>query len=282
VAGASLVEGHDGFAANILNAAPRLSGSCGPGRVRCSYIRGVQAFESVSTWRQPLPPPASAERMAVIGKAAAWVLGLGPGRLRVGVDGLTAAGKTSFGHELAAALRGLGRPTMRASMDDFKHPWRHARELGYDRLTGEGYYRNAYDFASARNLLLGPAGPGGTGEVVLCAHDPLTGEDHRDTQVSVPDDAVLIVDAAFAFRPEYNDCWEYRIWLEVDPETALRRGIARDCAMEGTAEATRLHLDRYHVAETIYLAEVRPQELADIIIDNRDFAHPAILRHRST
>jgi uridine kinase len=156
----------------------------------------------------------------------ARVARLGPGRLRVGIDGRTAAGKTSFGHEVAAALRGLGRPTMRASMDDFKHPWRHARELGYDRVTGEGYYRNAYDFASARNLLPGPAGPGGTGEVVLCAHDPLTGEDHRDTKISAPAGTVLIADSAFAFRPEYNDCWEYRIWLDVDAETALRRGIA--------------------------------------------------------
>jgi uridine kinase len=89
------------------------------------------------------------------------VAALGPGRLRVAVDGLTGAGKTSFGHELAAALRGLGRATMRASMDDFKYPWRHAREHGYDRISGEGYYRNAYDFGSARNLLLSPAGPSG-------------------------------------------------------------------------------------------------------------------------
>ena len=89
--------------------------------------------------------------------------------MRVAIDGLTGAGKTSFGHELAAALRALGRPTMRASMDDFKHPWRHAREHGYDRLSGEGYYRNAPDFSSARELLLRPAGPGGSGNVVLCA-----------------------------------------------------------------------------------------------------------------
>ena len=32
----------------------------------------------------------------------------------------TAAGKTRFGHELAAAVRDLGRPTLRASLDDFK------------------------------------------------------------------------------------------------------------------------------------------------------------------
>ncbi len=194
----------------------------------------MQAFESVSTWRQPVPPPASAERTA------------------------------------------LGLPTLWASLDDFKHPWRHAREHGYDRVSGEGYYRNAYDFASARELLLIPAGAGGSGQVVLCGHDPLTGEDHRHTAVSAPAGAVLIVDSVFAFRPEYNDCWDYRIWLEVDPATALRRGIARDSAAEGPAEAARLHRDRYHAAEAIYLAEVRPRDLADVIIDNRDFSHPRI------
>jgi len=73
----------------------------------------------------------------VIGAVAEWIAALGPGRLRVAVDGLTGAGKTSFGHELAAALRRLGRPTMRASMDDFKHPRHHAREHGYDRVSGE-------------------------------------------------------------------------------------------------------------------------------------------------
>jgi uridine kinase len=127
----------------------------------------VEAFESVSTWRQPMPPPASAERAAVIAAVAARIAGLGPGRLRVAVDGLTGAGKTSFGHELAARLRALGRPTLRASLDDFKHPWEHARERGYDRVSGEGYYRNAYDFRSARGLLLWPAGPSGTGQVAL-------------------------------------------------------------------------------------------------------------------
>lgn len=113
-------------------------------------------------------------------------------------------------------------------MDDFKNPWREARERGYDRLSGEGYYRNAYDFCSARELLLLlPAGPDGSGEVVLCAHDPLTGEDHRDKAVSAPSNAVLIVDSVFAFRPEYNDLWEYHIWLDVDAAAALDRESAQ-------------------------------------------------------
>ena len=170
---------------------------------------------------------------------------------------------------------------MRASLDDFKHPWRHAKEHGYDRVSGEGYYRNAYDFSSARDLLLHPSGPGGCGEVVLCAHDPLTGQDHRDKKIIVSPNAVLIVDSVFAFRPEYNDCWEYRIWLEVDHDVALRRGICRDSATEGAGEANRLHRDRYQVAERIYLAEVNPRALASIIIGNSDLQHPRILATRN-
>jgi uridine kinase len=237
-------------------------------------------FESVSTWHQPLPAPASPARSALIETVAGQIAQLSAARLRVAVDGLTGAGKTSFAHELAAALRAVGRPTMRASMDDFKHPWRHAREHGYDRVSGEGYYRNAYDFASTRDLLLHPAGPEGSGKVALCGHDPLTGEDHRDKTVDAPVNAILVVDSVFAFRPQYNDCWEYRIWLEVTPGVALCRGIGRDAAAEGIDEAIRVHQGRYRMAERIYLAEVGPRDLASIIIDNTDLKNPHIISSR--
>lgn len=237
----------------------------------------MQAFESVSTWRQPLPAELSYARTELIADTARRISRLAPGRLRIAVDGLTGAGKTSFGHELARAVRQLGRPTLRASLDDFKNPWQESIKLGYDRLTGNGYYRNAYDFESARRLLLDPAGATGSGRVVLCARDPLTGQDHRAETVDAPADAVLIVDSVFAFRPEYNDLWDFRIWLDVDGETALRRGISRDTEREGgIEEATRLHTDRYHAAEMIYLDEVDPMSVADLVIDNRDLAAPRI------
>lgn len=232
------------------------------------------AFESVSTWRQPTPTSASPRRQALIGKLAAAVLSIRDERVVVAVDGFTAAGKTSFGHELAAAVRALGRSTMRATLDDFKKPWRDSIEKGYDRTSGEGYYRNAPDFVTARACLLGPARPDGSGIVALCGHDPLTGEDHRTTTIVAPGDGVLIVDSVFALRPEYAEFWDLTIWLDVSAEVSLERGVGRDADREGHEEAVALHRDRYHASERIYIAEVDPVARADIVIDNTRFAEP--------
>jgi uridine kinase len=223
-----------------------------------------------------MPAPASRERTALIDSVAQRIAELSPGRLRVVIDGYTAAGKTSFGHELAAALRKLGRPTLRASLDDFKNPWSEAHL--YDRLSGEGYYRNAWDFPSIRELLLEPAGRQGSGQVALCSIDPLTQRSHRHEKVDAPGNAVLIVDGVFAMRPELDAYWDVRIWLEIDPALSLERGVSRDMDREGRAEAESLHRDRYHAAEVIYTAEVDPVGKADFVIENRDFAKPRALR----
>lgn len=236
----------------------------------------VAAYESVSTWAQPEPVGASPARQTLVAGLATRVVAIRSGHVRVVVDGRTASGKTSFGHELARAVRALGRPTLRASLDDFKHPWRHAREHGYDRTSGEGYYRNPWDVGSVRDLLLGPMAETGDGVVTLCAHDPLSGVDHRDTTIAAPPDAVLVVDGVFALRPAYDDAWDLRIWLEVDAATSLARGVARDSAAEGADAALALHRDRYAAAEEIYLAEVDPLSRADVVVDNTDLAAPRL------
>jgi uridine kinase len=224
--------------------------------------------QSVSTWAQPLPDAASDDRKRLLAALAQQVCALGSGRLEVAVDGRTASGKTSFGHELAHALAARGRPVLRASLDDFKRPWRD-RGL-YDRESGEGYYRNAFDYDAVRRLLLTPMV--GDGVCALCSVDPRTQIDHSEATVQAAPDAILVVDGVFAFRPELNDHWDLRIWLEIATADSIARGLARDGG-DGTVMR-----DRYVVSEDLYAAEVDPAARADVVIDNSRFDQPRALR----
>ncbi len=189
----------------------------------------------VSTWQQPMPPPAGPARADVIAQIVAIATACRSQRLRVAVDGFTAAGKTTLGHELARALAEGGRPTFRASLDDFKRPWSEAHR--YDRTSGEGYYRNAFDLDAIRRLLLEPAAPHGHGAVALCSIDPLTQIDHSSVTSLIPADGVLVVDGVFACRPELDAHWDMRVWVDVDAELSVQRGTRATLA--GKAAPTR-------------------------------------------
>ena len=230
---------------------------------------------SVSTWRQPLPEGASPDRSVLVAAVASQVSAYRPGRMIVAVDGRTAAGKTTFGHELAEVLARRGLTVLRASLDDFKNPWRD-RHL-YDRESGEGYYRNAFDYESLVGLLLNPFRTGAPDGAALCSIDPITQIDHSETRVPSPNGAVLIVDGVFALRPEINHWWDLRVWLDIDEHQSVGRGTERDQASIGDAAAT-LHRDRYGVAEEIYLRETDPISRADVVIDNRHFDAPQFIK----
>jgi uridine kinase len=213
---------------------------------------------SISTWQQPMPPEPGANRARVVDRVVRMIDAIGEHRLRVAVDGLTAAGKTSFGHELARGLAHRGRPVCRASLDDFKRPWSEAHL--YDRVSGPGYYRNAFDTTAIRRLLLDPSDPEADGVVALCSIDPLTQIDHSASTTALAPDGVLVVDGVFACRPALDSSWDLRVWLEIAPELSARRGTARDAAMEGGAEAAAtLHRERYLPAEMLYVDEVDPR-----------------------
>ena len=92
-------------------------------------------------------------------------------------------------------------------------------------------------------------------------------------------DGVLVIDGVFALRPVLDGYWDLRIWLDIDPELAVARGIRRDATMEGSElAAERLHRSRYLASERIYLTECDPINRADVVIDNRRLDNPRIIR----
>ena len=232
---------------------------------------------SVSTWQQPMPAAPGPERGQVLDRLTEMIDALGSHRLRIAIDGFTGAGKTSLGHELARELSRRGRPVLRASLDDFKRPWSE-RHL-YDRVTGEGYYRNAFDREAACSLLLDPSSPTGDGIVALCSIDPITQIDHSSVKSVMPSNGVLVIDGVFSYRPTINSYWDLRVWIDIEPELSVRRGVERDAEMVGDrTEAEALHRDRYLAGEQLYIHEVDPKSFVEVIVDNTDFERPRIVR----
>jgi uridine kinase len=187
----------------------------------------------------------------------------GKGRTIVAVDGMDGAGKTLFADSLADELGRGSRAVFRASMDDFhrSRAERHAR--GVD--SPEGFYRDSYDYATFRRILVEPFRIGHIGSFVLQAFDVQRDMPVEPKWTSGPDDAILIVDGLFLNRPELRGLWNYSIWLEVERETAEARMLERD--------GMPAHPERYSQGQDLYAAEAKPSA-ATAIIDNNDFEHP--------
>jgi uridine kinase len=155
--------------------------------------------------------------------------------LRVAIDGIDAAGKTTLANELAPLIEEHRRVVIRASIDGFHRPRAERYRQGQD--SPQGYYEDAFDFASLQEALLEPLGPTGNGLYRQAAFDFRTDTSLVTREEHAPLNAVLLVDGVFLLRPELDHLWDYRIFVQVDFEIALQRAMERDQPLFGDAEA---------------------------------------------
>lgn len=170
------------------------------------------------------------------------------GARRVAIDGPDASGKTTLANELARALASRAVGVGRVSLDDFLRP--EAERYRAGRESPEGYYRDSFDHGR------------------FCA------------AVVAETGAIVIADGIFLLRPEFRDLWDLTIFLDVPEDEILRRAQRRDGANLG-AELQRLYRCRYLPAQRRYREAVRPEELADFVVDNTDPAWPLLRRARA-
>jgi len=196
--------------------------------------------------------------------------------LRVAIDGPLASGKTTLADDLARAVQPRA-PTIRAGLDGFHRP--RAERYARGRRSALGYYEDARDYAAMRRALLDSLGPGGSGRYRTGLFDLETDRPARAPLAMAGTDAILIVEGTFLQRPEFDGAWDVVIFLDIDPELSLARGLSRDStALGGPEAAAALYRERYLPAWAMYAAACRPEERADVVIDHRDFQKPEIVR----
>jgi uridine kinase len=200
-----------------------------------------------------------------------------PHPLRVAIDGIDAAGKTTFADALAPAIEHLGRRVIRASIDAFHQPRALRYRQGKD--SPAGYYADSFDYQAVHSCLLRPLGPGGTRRYQTKAYDVTADAPVVAAWKKAPKDAILLLDGIFLQRPELEAAWDYVIFLSVPFDIAWRRGVERDQSPNQTAAAvTTRYLRRYLPGQRLYLQAMHPQDRAQALIDNTDPQQPRLLR----
>lgn len=195
------------------------------------------------------------------------------GRVLIGVDGRDGAGKTVFADALASVFRETGRAVFRASLDDFHRP--RTERYARGRTSPEGHYRDSYDYATFRRVLVDPFLGGGDVEDAgfqLRAFDL-----HRDAPTEAewqtgPRDGYLIVDGLFLNRPQLRDVWHWTVFLDVSPAIAAARMAGRDGTDPDPDAASNT---RYRGGFDLYVRESDPRTAASAVVDNTDPAAPA-------
>jgi len=196
--------------------------------------------------------------------------------LRVGIDGVDAAGKTSLANELAEELTKLGQPVLRASIDGFHNPKGIRRQRG--SLSPEGYYYDSFNYNLLTTHLLQPLEPPGNRRIRLSAFDFKTEQKTTSEEITASNEQILIFEGVFLFRPELIRYWDVKIFVEINFQTSLNRALERDLYLFGSKEEIeKRYNERYIPGQKIYFEAEHPQEKADIVIDNNDFMKPVII-----
>jgi len=92
-----------------------------------------------------------------------------------------------------------------------------------------------------------------------------------------PENAILLFDGVFLLRPEINDQWDYRVFVEVPFAVTIERAILRDRDQFGSDEATRARYEeRYIPGQELYLKSVDPLRHAQAILNNEESQRPTL------
>lgn len=198
-----------------------------------------------------------------------------PHPLRVAIDGVDAAGKTTLADEMVEPVQARGLAVIRASVDGFHNP----QHIRYRRGPNSpvGYYLDSFDYAALRSLLLEPLGPGGNLRYRTAAFDY-----RSDSGLNAPERlahprSVLLFDGVFLLRPALFDFWDFKLFVDVDLAVAVQRACARHQRQSGAMDSIReQYRRRYGPGQRIYLTLCRPKERADAIVTNDDLVDPSL------
>lgn len=202
--------------------------------------------------------------------------------LLIGINGVDGSGKTHFSKELENYLSAnTNRQIINASIDDFHNP----KEIRYQKGENSpgGYYYDSFDLESFKKFLFTPILDGNS-KIKTKIFDHKSNNKVNEPFTIIDKDAIVIVEGVFLFRKELVDYFDLKIFIDVDFKYTVARAIERDKKKKETLaekeQVNEKYLKRYIPGQKLYLEDVKPIELADIVFDNTVFNEPVLLLNK--
>lgn len=200
-----------------------------------------------------------------------------PHIVKVAIDGLMASGKTTISAELSSELVALGLNPICCSVDDFFNNRETRYSRGFDSAIG--CYQDTIDIKGLTEAVIEPLGFDGNGTIKTAIFDSEMNRPTESIWINTEPNDILIFEGIFLQKPELIDYWDLRIFIRADSDTLLSRVLKRDLKAfnSNSIELLTKHKKRYIPAQEIYIKEVSPELIADIVIDNNNYDTPYIV-----
>ncbi|MBM3282988.1 hypothetical protein FJY90_01915 [Candidatus Gottesmanbacteria bacterium] len=196
--------------------------------------------------------------------------------LRVAIDGIDNAGKTTLANGLALIVRRNKRQVIRASIDGFHNPEKERYKKGV--ISPEGYFLDSFNYEALKKELLKPLGANGNKKYRTSVFNFRTDSAHLSSVYTASPDAILLFDGVFLLRKEIIKYWDYSIFIHIDFPIAMCRALIRDKTLFGRREKIREKYEkRYFPGQRLYLELVQPEKIAQVIIKNNDVNNPELI-----
>ncbi|GLY00096.1 MULTISPECIES: uridine kinase [Actinoplanes] len=180
-------------------------------------------------------------------------------RLRVAVDGADAAAPGALADALVDPLRVLGRPVVRVDTRDFLRPASVRLEFG--RTNPDSFYSGWFDEAGLIREVLDPAGPGGSGRILLKLWDADIDRAAREPYRELAGNTIVVVSGPLLLGAGLP--FDFTVHLELSAAALERRTPS---GLLWTVPAHRR-----------YVEEVNPGSFADVVVRVDDPRRPALV-----
>ena len=198
-----------------------------------------------------------------------------PHPIRVGIDGVSASGKTQFADSLVEPLEKLGRHVIRASIDGFHHPQEHRYRQGEGSV--DGYVEDSFNKPAVIENVLLPLGPGGNLEYQESLFDFVSNEETQHGLKQAKPDSILIFEGVMLFCDQLSEYFDFRILIDAQFDTIVERAMGRDLdRLGGRENLLSKYYDRYIPGQKRYIDQHQPNNAAHFVVNNDDYRRPVV------